>query len=182
MVDPIAYLIVAVTALLLSAGTIFLSYWVPKRLGYKKFGIALASILTLGSIFFVLEQFILKDYLFFKSDARKFLLSNDIILNDNFEITSHDSDEMLDSYQKFILSISPSDKMRIIESIKFADNFDQHDSTIQPDNSLRTVNYEDDDSYIRKSTQRFGSHEISIINIIEVAKNTNTLTCYKYIP
>jgi hypothetical protein len=168
--------------ILVTIGTIFLSYWIPKRLGYKKIGIAISSILTIGLIILIIGEFVIKDYLFFKSDAKTFLSNHSIILNDNFEITYNDTDEMLDAYQRFILEISSADKLRIIESIKSSDNFGEKDSVEQPENSVRTVNYEDNYAFIRKSTQTFGRGEISIIEIIEVSKDRNSLTCYKYIP
>ena len=183
MVDPVLYLIVASTALFFIAGTIFLSYWIPKRLGFKKFGIALSSIMTLGLLILALGQFVLKDHLFFKSDAKKFLSNHDISLKDEFKITSNDTDELLDSYQKFDLEISESDKLRIIDAIKSSDNFGEKDfTTDQADNSITSINFEDNQAFIRKSRQTYGPGKISIIEVIEASKSKNTLTCYKYIP
>lgn len=183
MVDPVVYLIAAATAVLLISGTIFLSYWIPKRLGYKKIGIVLSSILTIGLLILILGQFVLKDYLFFKSDAKEFLINHNIRLEDEFKIIYSDTDEFLGSYQKFALEISQNDKLKVIDAIKSSDNFGERDFTAdQAANSVTSINFEDDHAFIRKSKRTFGQGEISVIEIIEVGKNNNTLTCYKYIP
>src|SRR5690348_15508801 len=110
MVDPVLYLVVAATALFIVTGILFLSYWIPKRLGYKTFGIGLCATLSAGMLVLILGQFVLKDYLFFKSDAKEFLSNHHLSLKDEFEIISNENDELLDSYQKFELEVSTSDK------------------------------------------------------------------------
>ena len=173
--------LILIGAIIILAGTIFLSYWIPKKLGNKKLGIALSLILT-TALFLLTSLTVFKDHLFFKSDAKEFLSKYDINLNDDFKITYNDSDEILDAYQKFNLEISPTDRLRIIEAIKTSENFGKSEFIKQADNSTGTVNYEVNNLFVRKSRQTFGSNEVVIIEVIEVDKEKNRLTCYKYIP
>jgi hypothetical protein len=183
MVDPILYLVIAATTLFLIAGTIFLSYWIPKRLGYKKIGIALSGSITFGMLFLIFVQFVLNDYLFFKSDAKEFLLNHGISLKEEFKIIYNDADELLDAYQRFDIEISLADKLRIIDAIRSSDNFgDEKFTSDQGNNSITSNNYEDSHAFIRKSRKTFGPGEISIVEVIEVSKEQNTVTCHKYIP
>ena len=41
----------------------------------------------------------------------------------SFKIIQNDSDEILDAFQRLTLEISAADKLRLVESIKSADNF-----------------------------------------------------------
>ncbi|HMG93728.1 MAG TPA: hypothetical protein VK589_26905 [Chryseolinea sp.] len=175
------WVLIVVVVIILLAGTLFLGYWIPKKLGYKKPGIVLSGILAAGLILSIIAT-ISKDYLFFKSDAKEFLSKHDIHLNDDFRIIHNDSDEILGAFQKFSLEISPTDKLRIIESITSSVNFGKDDFIEQENNSRTTINYEDNKSFIRKSRQAFGRNEVPIIEIVQVNKGINTLTCYKYIP
>ena len=40
--------LILVVGIILLAGTIFLAYWIPKKLGHKKLGFILSGILTAG--------------------------------------------------------------------------------------------------------------------------------------
>jgi len=170
-----------VLGIILLAGTIILTYWIPKKLGHKKLGFVLSGILIAGLILFTVAT-IFRDYLFFKSDANAFLSNNDIQLHDEFKIIHNDRDEILDAFQKFTLEISPADKLRLVESIKSADNFGRDQFNEQAHNSRSTINYEGNESFIRKSRQTFEPNMVPIIEIVEVDKEKNVLICYKYIP
>jgi hypothetical protein len=156
-------------------------FYSPKKLGHKKLGLVLSGILTAGLILIVIAT-IFKDHLFFKSDAKGFLSNHDIHLNDEFKILDNDSDEILNAFQKFTLEISHADKLRLIESIKSANNFGRDQFTELAPNSRTTINFEDNNSFVRKSRQTFGPNEVPVIKIVEVDKEKNILTCYKYIP
>jgi hypothetical protein len=98
---------------LVLVGAIFLSYWIPKRLGHKRLGtvISLTLIAGLGlSVLFI----VFHDRLFFKSDVDKFLAGHSIKLNDDFKIISNEDDALIGAYQTFEIEISLADKKQII--------------------------------------------------------------------
>jgi hypothetical protein len=168
--------LIGIGAIVILVALIFLGYWIPKKLGHRKFGVWL-SLTLVGGLVLVIVLTTLQDYFFFKSDAEDFLSSQNISLKDDFKITFHDTDEILDAYRKFTLEISPSDKLRIIEAIKASPDFGQRELT-----NANTIHYEDDHSFVIKSKHSSGSGHVSLIEVIEVSKNWNLLTCYKYIP
>jgi hypothetical protein len=49
------YGLMIIILLLIVSGIIFLSYWIPKRLGYKKLGKIISRILIIGLIIFILS-------------------------------------------------------------------------------------------------------------------------------
>jgi hypothetical protein len=95
---------------------IFLSYWIPKKMGYKKAGVMISITLTLVTVVGLLT-IVLSDKLFFKSDVNEILGRHDIRLRDDFEIISNSSGGLMDYYHKFELSISQADKQEIIKKI-----------------------------------------------------------------
>ncbi|WP_158091351.1 hypothetical protein [Tenacibaculum holothuriorum] len=99
-----------------------MSFWIPKKLGNRKLGIIISRILTLVVVLLILS-FVFDDYLFFKSDVKKYLSEHKIELNDDFKILHNENGGVRDYYHKFEIEISDLDKERLIEQIKSADNF-----------------------------------------------------------
>ena len=103
-------------------GLIFLSYWIPKKMGYNRFGIIFSGTLIISLILYILS-IVFHDRLFFKSDVINFLSRQDIRLKDDFKILTNEDDAPFGAFQKFELEISSDDKRQIIQSIKNSDNF-----------------------------------------------------------
>jgi|GEM_PF-4297031 len=66
-------------ALLVSVGTIFLSYWIPKKMGYRKIGVIVSRTLMVAAVIGILT-IVFSDKLFFKSDVNEILGRHNIIL------------------------------------------------------------------------------------------------------
>jgi hypothetical protein len=81
-------------------GSIFLSYWIPKSLGYKRVGTVISLTLIAGLALLVLF-IVFHDRLFFKSDVDKFLAGQRIKLNDDFRILNNKDDGLIGAYQTF---------------------------------------------------------------------------------
>jgi hypothetical protein len=164
---------------LVLVGIIFFSYWIPKRMGHKKLGTVISLTLIAGLGLLVLFA-VFHDRLFFKSDVDKFLARHNIKLNDDFRILTNEDDVLIGAYQKFEIEISHADKEQIIELIKNSNNFGGKER-FEP-NSTESFNYEDDSYFIRGTTQTFGQGYSPVIEIVNVDKEENKLTCYKYLP
>lgn len=118
----IFYIIILIGILLLSFGIVYFSYWIPKKFENKKLGFILFRILILGIVLLILA-FIFNDSLFFKSDVKEYLSFQNIELKDEFQIKDNESSGFRDYYHKFELEISESDKHRVINQIKSAENY-----------------------------------------------------------
>ena len=116
------YSLILIILTLILIGIIYLSYWVPKKMGKRKVGVQISRILTFGIILFVLS-IIFEDKLFFKSDAEKYLGEQNIELKDEYIILENKSGGFMDYYHKFELGISFADKKRIINKIKSEKNY-----------------------------------------------------------
>jgi uncharacterized membrane protein len=106
--------------LIVIAVAIGLIVWILKitrKHGYGKLGIV-ASILIAGTILFIPMTFLLEDLLFTKSDAIKQLSEHNIILRDDYKLESKEISGIMDYTLQFELSISDSDKNRIIKDFK----------------------------------------------------------------
>lgn len=106
----------------LVVGLIYLAYWLPKRLGKRKIGLWLSGILTVGLLTLIIAT-VFEDQFFFKSDAIEKLKEHNVELKDDFKILSNESGGFMDYFHQFRLTISPSDKERLIDQIKSADNY-----------------------------------------------------------
>jgi hypothetical protein len=167
--------------ILVPMGGIFLSYWIPKSLGYKRVGTVISLTLIAGLALLVLF-IVFHDRLFFKSDVDKFLAGQSIKLNDDFRILSNKDDGLIGAYQAFEVEISHGDKKQIIGLIKNSNNFGLNSSDIPEPNSTVSFNYEDDSYFTRKTTRTFGQGYSPVIEIVNVHKEKNRLICYKYLP
>lgn len=116
------YFMILIVLLLLAVGIIYLSYWIPIKFGKNKLGIILSSILSTIFILLILA-FFFDDYLFFQSDAKKYLSFQNVELKDDFKIKNNESGGLRDYYHRFDLEISNSDKQQIIKQIKSSENY-----------------------------------------------------------
>ena len=138
-------------------GLIYLAYWLPKKLGNRKLGLWLSGILTAGLLILIITT-VFEDQFFFKSDAKGKLNEHNVELTDDFKIIYNESGGFMDYSHQFRLKISRTDKERLIEQIKSADNyqdevqdmFDLRSGKIRysdKDTSF-TANYQDEWNYI----------------------------------
>ncbi|UPZ35826.1 hypothetical protein MUB18_17120 [Sphingobacterium sp. PCS056] len=116
------YIIFAAILILFIAGTAYIGYWTLKKIGYKKAGTIIAVIVTTSLLMLTLS-FVFEDELFTKSDAEKFLLQQNIKLEDDYKILNNKTSGWNDLVTTFELDISESDKTAIINTIKSADDY-----------------------------------------------------------
>ena len=176
------YGLMIIILLLIVSGIIFLSYWIPKRLGYKKLGKIISRILIIGLIIIILS-IVFEDLIFFKSNARGFLKTHDIELTDKFKIISNNKSGIRDYSHKFELKISENDKNQTIKQIIDSEGFfkDSTNNFYLPRNIGRysekmiKANYENDWYYRRESYETFTQGHAPCLEIISVSKDDNIL-------
>ena len=170
--------------LLLLFGISYLIYWVLKRIGFRKTGIALSS--TIATIFsLLLISTLFEDQLFFKRDALKLLDGHNIHLQDDFEIRNNKSMwAMGDSYHTFTLHISENDKNSIGTTIRHSVNFQNIVIpspliTIAPDRHFGkrlTQNYETQSEFVRELFEPSGKKGYApTYQIVKINKSSNRL-------
>lgn len=171
------------TGILVIAGIIYLSYWIPKRMGHRKAGVVISRTLLVATVLGILA-IVFSDELFFKSDVEEILARHDIQLKDDFEILSNSSGGLMDYFHTFQLSISERDKEQIISKIRSSDDFtvDTRNRFYLPDKigrySSTTIkaNYENDESFKRETYQTFQEGYAPTHEIITVHKGSDRLT------
>ena len=162
---------------------IFNSYWTLINLNFRKTAKVIAIVFSLLALLPFLS-FVLEDYFFFKSDAKKFLKNNDIVLTDDFKIKSNSISRLNDVIQKFELEISSTDKEKIIQQIRnskyFRDTLIDKEKLFSKSGNRLTnktyLDYEKDEFIIRETFQRLKIGYTSDHDIITISKNKNTLT------
>ena len=178
------YLIALLLVLTVIIGLIWLSFWLPKKLGYPKFGKYLSIIVGLIIGLFILSE-IYEDELFSKNNASELLAEQNIKLNDDFEIIENKSMSSIgDYYHTFKLKISEKDKARIIDEIKKTENFNLDKQTESYfDNQQdyyngpkRIKNYETESQFIREFFEPQGKGYAPTWRKIEIDKKENLLT------
>ena len=117
----ISWIILILLTISVVFGLIYLSYWIPKRLGNKKLGIWLSRILLASFLILILAT-LFKDQLFFKHDAKKSLKEHGIELKDEFKLNSNSSTFNY-TFLIFELTISTKDKERLKTKILSAKNY-----------------------------------------------------------
>jgi hypothetical protein len=163
--------------LLVSVGTIFLSYWIPKKMEYRKIGVIVSRTLMVAAVIGILT-IVFSDKLFFKSDVNEILGRHNIKLKDDFKIISNSSGGFMDYYHTFELSISQADKKEIIDKINASKDFvvDTKNNFYLPDKTDRysdttiEANYENDSHFKRESYQTFEQGHAPTHEIISVDK------------
>ncbi|TJY66664.1 hypothetical protein FAZ19_07030 [Sphingobacterium alkalisoli] len=175
--------------LLIIIGFIYLSYWLPKRFGYKRTGLWLAVTLTAFFISTII-YFIYEDEFFSKNDAKKKLNEHQIELRNDFTIISNSSGGIRDYMHQFTLGISDEDKNLIIEKITNADNFqpgleDKYVLSSRVDrysevDTFFTANYKTANGFVH---EHFRPHNIGTapdFTVITILERDNKLI-YEYI-
>lgn len=163
---------------------IFLSFWIPKKLGYPKAGKIIGTLVSC-CFAYALFSMIFADELFSKNDALKLIKEQKIDLNDNFKLEKNSSSSAIgDYYHTFTLNISERDKNLIIKEIKSDPNF--KDSSY-PVTSLLYVqderkvnvkyfqNYETSTSYVKEYYKENGGNYAPTFRQIYVDKKKNKL-------
>lgn len=176
------FLFLIIIALIL-IGVVYLAYRIPKRMGKRKLGVILSSFLAVGFTLIVLS-IVFDDYLFFKSDARDYLTEPNIVLKDDFKISSNESGGFLDYYHRFELEISENDKSRIINQIRNQNNFkDSVDNDFYLPNKIAnrskrdtlTANYHTDWEYKTEIFYGNGQGYTPTYKIVSISKSENKL-------
>ena len=161
---------------------IFIAYWILINLGFKKAGRIVAISFSIIALLPILA-FVFEDFLFFKSNARTMLKENDIVLIDNFSITSNNISGMRDLYQRFELEISDSDKNRLIKQLRESQFFkdtivQEYDLQNEMDRKLSKrvfKDYEQNDFIRRESYEKLKQGYKPDLDIITISKTNNTL-------
>ncbi|ESU20195.1 hypothetical protein FEDK69T_30480 [Flavobacterium enshiense DK69] len=159
-----------------------MSYWIPKKLGFKKAGIILSTIVGVFFILLAISDFF-EDELFSKNNARELLSKQEISLKDDFEILENESMSGIgDYYHTFTLKISNLDKNRIISEIKKTTNFtsdtiatDITKSTDYYEGEKVTQNYETKDEFIKELFEPQGEDYAPTWRKIRINKKENIL-------
>ena len=168
--------------ILLPTLLIFLSYWIPKKMGYRKTGVIISRTLIFVAVLGILA-IVFNDQLFFKSDVNKILSRHNIKLKNDFKIVQNSSSGFMDYSQTFILTISQQDKEEIIKIIKESENFavDLEDDFYLPSKTDRYsdtkvyADYENDKYYKRETYQTFEKGTAPVHEIISIEKRSNKL-------
>ncbi|SMC37277.1 hypothetical protein [Moheibacter sediminis] len=135
--------LVLLVPILIVVGIIFLSFWLPKKLGFPKAGKIIG---TLACCFFVYAviAMIFEDELFSKNDAIELLEEQKIHLNDDFKLEENSSSWAIGDYHhSFTLSISENDKKQIVKEIKSTNDY--KDSSTQVTELLYVVDIKENE-------------------------------------
>lgn len=180
----ILLLLIFLIPTLIVGGIIFISFWLPKKLGFPKAGKVIGS-LTCCFFAYVIIAMIFEDELFSKNDAIELLEEQKIYLSDDFKLEENSSTWAIgDYYHSFTLKISEKDKKRIIREIKSAPNY--KDSTYEITDLLylkkeRKINikyfqnHETKTSYVREYIEEHGEGYAPTYRQIYVDKVENEL-------
>lgn len=154
---------------------IIYTYKILKNLGKRKLGIWLSTILSLIVILNIFE-----DSFFFRYNARNILRKHNFELLDEFEIIRNKSKKLFQNYHSFKLQISNSDKERLINQIKSAENFGKIDElweTTYHNDTIFTHNYSTEWHY-HYNYKSFDGTKCNWIQIY-ISKTENTLEYIK---
>lgn len=163
---------------------VYILYSIPKKNGQKTTGIILSSIVGLFFIYIVFSMFF-EDQLFSKNDAKKALREQNIILNDDFEISENKSMSGIgDYYHTFTLKISRADKSKIVAEIRNANDSIIDEESVPEITELTDrylgqkviQNYETKDKYVRKTFQPNGKDIAPTYQVVTIEKNKNEIT------
>jgi len=177
------YLIAFLIVLAIVIGIIWLSFWLPKKLGYPRFGRYFSIIVGILISLYILSE-IFEDKLFSKNNATEFLTEQNIKLTDDFEIKDNKSMSSIgDYYHTFTLKISEKDKIKIIDEIKNSINFNLDKETeTYFDNRKdyyegpkRIKNYETEKQFVRELFEPNGKGYAPTWRKIEIDKKENLL-------
>lgn len=178
----IFYLIPFIFLIAILITIIYLSYWIPKRLGNRKLGVILSRGLIILTICYCIFSFF-EDKLFFNFNARNLLSEHDIFLVDDFKIIKNESGGIRDYMHVFELEISDADKLKLIDAVKTSNDykdtvymdFDITKLLERYSNDEITRNYQNQNYFVRESYKTNGKGYCPIIENIKIAKIGNNL-------
>lgn len=170
--------------LLIGLGCLF--YFVPKKLGYPKTGKYLTIIFGL-SIMMVITIIVFDEQFFTKNDARNLLDEQGIVLTDDFILENYKSASVFDdSYRSFILKITDTDRLKIIQQIK---NTGSYKKLGEPTTNFlfyryknryigqeEKQNYETENNYVSEYFKPNGQGYAPTFKRISIDKKENKLT------
>jgi hypothetical protein len=177
------FITTGIVILVIIIGIVWLSFWIPKKLGYPKFGKYLSIIIGIIIAIFILTE-IFEDELFSKNDPEELLKEQNIVLINEFELTENKSMSGIgDYYHTFTLKITSQDKSKIINEIKKSKNYN---SNLETENYFanredyyngpkRIMNYETENQFVRELFQPNGNNYAPTWRKIEIDKNSNLL-------
>jgi len=178
-------IVIVLAGLFVAGSAIFLSYYIPKELGYPKIGKILAGIVSIFFAYFLTTELFV-DELFSTNEAIELLNEQKIILNDDFKIEENKSDWAIGDYYHILrLSISENDKIRLIEEIKSSPGFKDTTYNVtellylqeeRPIGKRIFQNYETESAYIREYFEEHGEGYAPTFRKISIDKKENLLT------
>lgn len=185
--DEIVFKIILFLAVLIPIAfcvwLIYILYSIPKKNGQKITGLILSSIVGLFFIYIVFSMFF-EDKLFSKDEAKNLLEKQNIILNDDFEISENKSISGIgDYYHTFTLKISEADKTKIVMEIGNNSNSIVDEKSVPEITELTDrhfgqkviQNYETKDKYVRKTFQPNGKDNAPTYQVVTVEKSKNEI-------
>lgn len=184
MDEIILLLLIFLLPAIIIGGIIFISFWLPKKLGFQKAG-KVIGILVCCFFTYVVIQMIFEDELFSKNHEKELLGEQKIYLNDDSKLEENYSTWAIgDYYHTFTLTISENDKKRIINEIKSSPNY--KDTTYNVTELLYSQeetpvgkrvfqNYETKLFYIREYFEENGKGYAPTFRKISIEKNKNKL-------
>jgi len=169
-------------------GITYLLYIIPKKLGYPKTGKYLSIIFGffIATIAFMM---IFEDRLFTKSDAKKLLAEQDIVLANEFILEHNESSWAIgaDYYHTFTLKISKQDRKNAIDKITHSQNFTKLGLPVNEMlfmmtgkesyyGTKKTQNYETESCFVREYFQPSGREGyVPTFRRISISKKENCL-------
>ena len=184
------FLIVSIFLILLFIGIFFLIMKVSTKLGLRKVGIGIISFLAIGIMFFP-AYFIFEDFFFFQSDAKEKLEEHDILLTDNFKMNEKSISGVMDNTLRFQLSISESDKEKIIGEFSKSpylitkDPNEMYDIRSEIPSELKNdtiiyATYEEDNYWNLEYYKVLKNGYVRTWDIIQISKNRNELSFIRH--
>ncbi|HET6555702.1 MAG TPA: hypothetical protein VFG54_00215 [Prolixibacteraceae bacterium] len=179
------HLVIGFFLIIVVAGIIVLTLKASKRLGYKNIGIGIIILIVLILIS-IPAFFFLKDFFFFKADAKDILKEHEITLVDDFKFEHKSISGIMDYTLQFDLQISKSDKERIIKLLadsrwrNHGNPDDLYDIRLKvPDvltkDTILYSTYEKEHFWNLQSCKVLSNGYIQTWDLIQIAKNNNYL-------
>jgi hypothetical protein len=167
---------------ILCIGIIYLSYYIPKKIGYPKIGKILSSLLIIFVTYLTIIIFF-EEELFTKNDAKKEIAALNFNLNDDFTLIQNKSMAGFGEYLHFFkLSITPEDKLRLIKEIQNSTNYNNSNVENFTENRddyyfgpKRIKNYETEEYYIREYFKPNGKNYSPTWLVLKIEKRGNLI-------
>lgn len=172
--------------ILILVGLIVLTLKVSKRLGYKKIGYVISSIILIAFLY-IPFSFAFDGFFFSKSDAKKALKDNKIELLDDFEFERKSISGIMDYILEFKILVSESDKEQILENLKSSECRVKNENHQMSDlySKIPAKLNSDTVLYATYETQNFWNIERIVVlknrymrtnDIIQISKRENSLS------